>query len=542
VDAAAPGTLVLVSNGVYQAGARAVYGMNNRLAVTKPLTVRSVNGPGVTSIVGGAGSVRCVYLTNGTFFSGFTLTNGATQTSGDIDRQQSGGGVWCESVYVVVSNCVLVGNSAHEYGGGIYSGTVTNCTLLGNSAWEGGGSYRSTLNNCTLSGNQGGGGAWNCTLTNCILRGNSDGGAIGSLLDHCTLSSNSSHSFGGGSCGGVLNRFVLEGNSAFGGAGGAYQGTLNNCVLVGNSAMTIGGAKYGTLNNCIVYYNSGGNYYQEGVLNYCCTTPLPQNGTGNFTNAPLLVDLAGGDLRLQTNSPCINAGLNAYAPGTLDLDGNPRISGGTVDVGAYEFPSPTSRISYAWLQGYGFPTDGSADYLDPDLDGMNNWQEWVAGTDSTNAASVLRLTGPVFNPPTLVLRWNSYAGYVYFVQRATNLAVPRSFTTLASNIPGLPYATTYTDTNTFVSNTAAFYRVGASSSVPSPILLQKPLLIPVSVTLTWSSFTNRTYSVERATNLLPPAAFSLLQSNLPGLSEATSFTDTNPPPSVPAFYRVGVQP
>jgi hypothetical protein len=67
------------------------------------------------------------------------------------------------------------------------------------------------------------------------------------------------------------------------------------------------------------------------------------------------------------------------------------------------------------------------------------------------------------------------------------------------------------------------------------------VLVPASVTLTWLSVTNRAYFVERATNLTTPA-FTLLQTNIPGLPGTTSFTDTSPPVSGPAYYRVGVQP
>src|SRR5438094_5321792 len=58
---------------------------------------------------------------------------------------------------VVVSNCVVICNSAGDSGGGAAGGTLINSTLTGNSiledGTEGGGAWGCTLNNCTLTGN-----------------------------------------------------------------------------------------------------------------------------------------------------------------------------------------------------------------------------------------------------------------------------------------------------------------------------------------------------------------------------------------------------
>lgn len=513
VDVAVAGDEVLVANGVYATGGRAVFGtMTNRVAVDKPLTVRSVNGPVATLIKGyqvpgtvlGDNAIRCVYLTNGASITGFTLTNGATQTVQILLSNPAvmGGGIWCEAG-AVVSNCVVTGNVAFLGGGGAYGGTFHDCTLSGNRVaqtygWGGGGVLSGTLYRCTLTGNSSvmdGGGASQSTLTDCNLTGNSaaedGGGAVGSTLVNCLVRSNSAY-FGGGveactltSCflignsavegGGAafcwsvslqsLNNCVLVSNVASHAGGGARYSTLNNCTVIGNSAIQYGGGvdssgAQTTLNNCIVYYNSAptGSNYAGVSLNNSCTSPLP-GGTGNFTNAPVLVNRTGGNLRLQSVSPCINAGRNAHAPEGPDLDGKPRIVGGTVDVGAYEFQTPASVISYAWLQQYGLPIDGSADFTDSDGEGMNNWQEWRADTVPTNALSALKMSSPAASTSGVELSWTSVNTRSYWLERANDLGAQPVFSIIATNLPGQPSTTSYLDT-TAISSGPFFYRVG----------------------------------------------------------------------------------
>jgi len=376
VDAAVDGDTVLVTNGVYATGGKVFSGETNRVAVDKPVTLRSVRGPGET-IIDGLGSVRCVFVGEGASVSGFTLTNGLAF---------EGGGVACYWTGAVVSNCVLTGNSAVS-GGGVKIGILYDCTLSCNSAFSGGGAAGwnedylgctlvncvlsnnssafgagatySTLRDCTLTGNHAngdGGGSLGSTLTRCELIGNFSaglgGGAFESFLTNCTVASNSAGD-GGGVADSELHSCVLQSNAAlagFGGGwgtsgdgGGAISSTLNNCTLTGNSADVYGGGAWGcNLNNSIVVHNGAysASNYGGSALNYCCTTPDP-GGVGNITNTPLFVDTNNwADLRLRPDSPCVDAGNNDYVTNLTDLDGNPRILNRTVDMGAYEYQPP----------------------------------------------------------------------------------------------------------------------------------------------------------------------------------------------------------
>lgn len=62
-------------------------------------------------------------------------------------------------------------------------------------------------------------------------------------------------------------------------------------------------------------------------------------GTNHLEGDPRFVNPGAANYRLQADSPAIDAGDNAALPTGVatDLDGNPRVVGGTVDMGAYEF-------------------------------------------------------------------------------------------------------------------------------------------------------------------------------------------------------------
>ena len=301
---------------------------------------------------------------------GFTISSGNANGS---YPDNGGGGM---NSNATLTNCRFIGNAA-EYGGGAFSrgtltgGTLTDCEFIGNFAEHGGGLIcHGEVVNCTFIGNSarvwGGGVSGDAALTNCTFSGNSAGEAGGALLG----------------CGTLIN-CIFSGNSAgeIGGAMYSYcyscEGKMINCTFTGNSAGEYGGAMFlgdesdRQLLNCILWANTAPEGPQIAVdavyayglaISYCniqdgitCIYGHSdvQWGEGNIDADPCFVEpgywdansvWVEGDYHLLMDSVCINAGdLNYVAgPNETDLDGNPRVIGGRVDMGVYEFQGPST--------------------------------------------------------------------------------------------------------------------------------------------------------------------------------------------------------
>jgi len=100
---------------------------------------------------------------------------------------------------------------------------------------------------------------------------------------------------------------------------------------------------------------------------------------------------------------------------------------------------------------------GTDPNADPDHDGMSNLAEWIAGTNPTNAASVLRASIVSNNLSGVVVSWSSTAGKTYWLARSTNLLT--GFSTINTNIAATAPTNILTDTSVLSGNTR-FYRVG----------------------------------------------------------------------------------
>jgi hypothetical protein len=255
----------------------------------------------------------------------------------------------------------------------------------------------STITGCTISGNwarHAGGGAYldGCVMDRCIITGNTvgvflitPGGRGGGVFAINSVIRNSLIAANKADAGYDPVTDLPGGLPGYGGGIYLRAGSLLSCTVTGNRTVppsgtdpAKGGGLYvetGNVRNSIIYFNSApsdANWYWSDPLfpiqqlqlvaqapfTYSCTTPDPGGlGLGNIVEEPQFVDQTNGNYRLSSTSPCIDAGFNQpWMDGAYDLDGNPRIRNGAVDMGAYETSDMPVIFSHPQSQA---PPDGS---------------------------------------------------------------------------------------------------------------------------------------------------------------------------------------
>lgn len=352
-DAAADGDTILVQPGTY---------VENLSLVNKGIILRSLEGPGKTIIDGGGvGSVIFIdqnvtsqnYIQNFVDIEGFTLTNGYSTLGGGLCLNTR--------AYGTMKNCIITGNHATRWGGGVYryygQYNFENTRIIGNTASIGGGIY------CNYIGG--------VTFLDGVIADNHaelDGGGIAlgyhMLASAVIMNSFVSNNTAGQSGGGVhiyngnygnfhAYNVVISGNSAVTG-GGVYRKATQegndsflrtvNLTNTDNTADVGGGFYFEAdsnsaynvrMYNTIDYFNSTLSVLDDGSTVLYSNIEGGFAGAGNIDSDPLFVDSGNGDYHLLPGSPCIDSGNSSFAR-PYDLEMNPRPLGAGYDMGAYE--------------------------------------------------------------------------------------------------------------------------------------------------------------------------------------------------------------
>jgi hypothetical protein len=117
---------------------------------------------------------------------------------------------------------------------------------------------------------------------------------------------------------------------------------IANCTITNNGIRGVydimGASVGGIISNTIIWSNGNSELNGSPDVTYC-NIKGSWPGEGNTDADPCFVDPDANDYHLLETSPCINTGDPNYIaePNESDLDGNPRIINGIIDMGAFEF-------------------------------------------------------------------------------------------------------------------------------------------------------------------------------------------------------------
>ncbi|WP_338790139.1 BspA family leucine-rich repeat surface protein [Bernardetia sp. MNP-M8] len=277
------------------------------------------------------------------------------------------------------NNSIAVGGAMYNHGyQGVSSPHLTNCFFFQNKSSVGGAMHNNgsfigsvsipTLTNCSFSQN------YASHSGSAIYNDGYSDGTSGVNLTNCSFSQNH-----GEYRKGAIFFAATEGNTfaqiintifdkndvhiAYDGVDANQDIKFINCTFTGATEAAIEIDRWSSSNipinfsNCIFWNNTAMKIGGGGTATLAVTYSIIENNTytgiGNINQNPLFVNTTTGDLRLQDGSPALDMGSNAAINSTgvtIDLAGNARIQGTTVDMGAYEKAINLSEIN---LQGNG---------------------------------------------------------------------------------------------------------------------------------------------------------------------------------------------
>ena len=281
VDSSGTDDTVLVLDGTY-------IGNGNRDVdfFLKAITVRSQNGPDSCVIdCQNVGSAFWVHRQEGpnSIIQGFTITNGAVSGINCMNHSSPtitqnvitncygyGGGIRCWESSPTITQCVIYGNVANDFGGGICCRERAHPTIEDNIIYNNLSEYRGGGIGCYYLSSP-------SITNNLIFDNHSDisGGGI-SCYDRCsptiaynTVVNNSAVSYGSG----------LESNDS--------SATIMNCIFWDNSDTDIN------------------NHGDSLSVITCCDIQGGWSGENNIDSDPLFCDPDNDNYYLADNSPCI---------------------------------------------------------------------------------------------------------------------------------------------------------------------------------------------------------------------------------------------